>query len=363
MRRALLSVSDKTGLVGARAGAWRLAGFELVSTGGTARALAAAGLRGDAGQRRHPVPRDAGRPREDPAPRDPRRHPRAPVAARTTSRHSTRLGIAAIDLVVGQPLSVRPAAAADPPRRSIALIEEIDIGGPSLVRAAAKNFRDVLVVVSPADYATVIGRARSGRRPDRCSSGSPWRGRRSPTPRRTTRPSPRRLEPRHGRAGRFRAIHCRRLAISSRIASASSWRSSATFATARTRTSGPPGTGLGPADAAAARDPGQGAVVHQPDRSRRRAADRREFERAGRRRHQAHESLRGRDRRVARRCIRRARDADALSAFGGIVGLNRPIDEATARAIAGTFIEAVIAPAIGGARAAESWRPRRTCGS
>ena len=40
----------------------------------------------------------------------------------------------------------------------------------------------------------------------------------------------------------------------------------------------------------------------------------------------------------------RARDADALAAFGGIIGLNRPIDEDTARAIVSTFIEAVIAP-------------------
>ena len=43
---------------------------------------------------------------------------------------------------------------------------------------------------------------------------------------------------------------------------------------------------------------------------------------------------------------RRARDADALSAFGGIVGLNRPIDEDTARLLTGTFIEAVVAPGI-----------------
>ena len=42
----------------------------------------------------------------------------------------------------------------------------------------------------------------------------------------------------------------------------------------------------------------------------------------------------------------RARDADALAAFGGIVGLNRPIDAATAQAIVSTFIEAVIAPAV-----------------
>ena len=53
-----------------------------------------------------------------------------------------------------------------------------------------------------------------------------------------------------------------------------------------------------------------------------------------------------------------ARDADAVSAFGGIIGLNRPIDEPTARAIASTFIEAVIAPAVDeGARAILATKP------
>ena len=52
-----------------------------------------------------------------------------------------------------EPLSVRRRRPRIPDTPFDALIEEIDIGGPSLVRAAAKNFQDVLVVVSPADYA------------------------------------------------------------------------------------------------------------------------------------------------------------------------------------------------------------------
>jgi phosphoribosylaminoimidazolecarboxamide formyltransferase/IMP cyclohydrolase len=66
-----------------------------------------------------------------------------------------RLGIGLVDLVV---VNLYPfaAAAANPATPFDALIEEIDIGGPSLVRAAAKNFRDVLVVVDPADYGHVI---------------------------------------------------------------------------------------------------------------------------------------------------------------------------------------------------------------
>ena len=56
-------------------------------------------------------------------------------------------------------------AAANPDTPFEALIEEIDIGGPSLVRAAAKNFQDVLVVVSPADYAAVLEQLDRARRP------------------------------------------------------------------------------------------------------------------------------------------------------------------------------------------------------
>ena len=61
---------------------------------------------------------------------------------------------------------------------------------------------------------------------------------------------------------------------------------------------------------------------------------------------QAHESVRRRDRASAADAYVRARDADALSAFGGIVGLNRPLDADTARAITSTFVEAVIAPEV-----------------
>ena len=70
--RALLSVSDKRGLVELARGLHEL-GVELLSTGGTAKAIADAGLAGDAGERLHGLPRDARRPGEDAAPEDPRR--------------------------------------------------------------------------------------------------------------------------------------------------------------------------------------------------------------------------------------------------------------------------------------------------
>ena len=68
-------------------------------------------------------------------------------------------GIAPIDLVV---VNLYPfvKTAAKPDIAFDALVEEIDIGGPSMVRSAAKNFRDVLVVVDPADYNARACRAR-----------------------------------------------------------------------------------------------------------------------------------------------------------------------------------------------------------
>ena len=93
------------------------------------------------------------------------------------------------------------------------------------------------------------------------------------------------------------------------------------------------------------RPSGQGAVLQQSPRPRRGAAHRPRLQRAGRRGHQAHEPVRRRDRRRCGRAYVRARDADALAAFGGIVGLNRPIT-APPRALVSTFIEAVIAPGV-----------------
>ena len=153
MPRALLSVSDKAGLPAfARGLADR--GYELVSTGGTARVLAQSGL---------PVV-NVSDVTSFPEMLDGRvktLHPaiHGGILARRSRPDDmdaiARRQIAPIDLVV---VNLYPfqRAAADPSTPFDALVEEIDIGGPSLVRAAAKNFRDVLVVVSPADYEEVL---------------------------------------------------------------------------------------------------------------------------------------------------------------------------------------------------------------
>jgi phosphoribosylaminoimidazolecarboxamide formyltransferase / IMP cyclohydrolase len=153
MPRALLSVSDKTGITEfARSLAAR--GFELVSTGGTARALSAAGLDvvGVSTLTGFPEMMDG---------RVKTLHPaiHGGILARRDRADDLAglrgLGIGLVDLVV---VNLYPfaAAAANPATPFDALVEEIDIGGPSLVRAAAKNFRDVLVTVDPADYPRVL---------------------------------------------------------------------------------------------------------------------------------------------------------------------------------------------------------------
>jgi phosphoribosylaminoimidazolecarboxamide formyltransferase/IMP cyclohydrolase len=152
-RRALLSVSDKTGLGPFAEGLVR-AGFELVSTGGTARALRDAGL---------PVT-DVAAVTGFPEMLDGRvktLHPRVHggiLADRRLADHRRQLLAAAIapfELVV---VNLYPfAAAAERPGISFdELVEEIDIGGPSMVRAAAKNHASVAIVTSPSRYDGVL---------------------------------------------------------------------------------------------------------------------------------------------------------------------------------------------------------------
>jgi phosphoribosylaminoimidazolecarboxamide formyltransferase/IMP cyclohydrolase len=153
MPRALLSVSDKTGLVEfARGLASR--GFELVSTGGTAKAIQESGL---------PV-LNVSDVTGFPEMMDGRvktLHPRIHggiLARRSLDSHLTAAREHGIELIDVVAVNLYPfaAAAANPATPFEGLVEEIDIGGPSLVRGAAKNFADVLVVVSPDDYGGVL---------------------------------------------------------------------------------------------------------------------------------------------------------------------------------------------------------------
>src|SRR5262249_50178332 len=149
MPRALLSVSDKSGLV-ELARALSARDFELLSTGGTARTL------GEAGLPVINVSEVTGFPEMmDGRVKTLHPHMHAGILARRTNVEDlhalARLGIKSIEVVV---VNLYPFAETTrkPDATFDQLVEQIDIGGPSLVRAAAKNFEDVLVVVDPADY-------------------------------------------------------------------------------------------------------------------------------------------------------------------------------------------------------------------
>jgi phosphoribosylaminoimidazolecarboxamide formyltransferase/IMP cyclohydrolase len=156
--QALLSVSDKTGLVDFAQGLHAL-GVRLLSTGGTARALADAGI---------PVT-EIGDYTAFPEMLDGRvktLHPKVHagiLARRDLATHRAALAehdIAAIDLVVVNLYPFRETVA----RPGCSLddaIENIDIGGPAMVRSAAKNYAHVGVVVDPADYPALLDELRA----------------------------------------------------------------------------------------------------------------------------------------------------------------------------------------------------------
>ena len=327
--RALLSVYDKTGIVEL---ARRLAelGVELVSSGGTAAAIAGAGVpvidvadfTGYPAMLGHRVvtlhPKVHGGD-----PRRPRR-PRAP------GRHGA-LRHRPIDLVVANlyPFGSDPS------------IELIDIGGPAMVRAAAKNHAHVAVLVDPADYDAVLDEiaADGSTSPELRRAAGPHAP--SPTPRPTTRrswpgsttrrapvrrrPCPRRRcrdaapggHPRRGAALRRepapgrRPLHVRRLAGGTTPSSTAARR-------CRTSTSTTP-TRRGASCGRSATGPRRSSSS-TPTRAARRSAD------------------------DITAAYRRAHECDPVSAFGGIVAVNRPMPLELAEALVPVFTEVLIAP-------------------
>ena len=357
MPRALLSVSDKTGIVELGRGL-AARGFELVSTGGTSRVLAGAGLQVTA------VSALTGFP-EMMEGRVKTLHPalHAGILARRdrpddlASLDAHGLGLVDIVAVNLYPF-VKAAANPDTPFDS--LVEEVDIGGPSLVRAAAKNFRGVLVVVDPEDYPALITALDEG-----------------PT-----------LAFRYDL---MRKAFAHTAAYDSAIAAT-------LYATGLVdgsfvRESEPAAlalrvnlSGVKVGDLRYGENPHQRSAwfgVHHPDPARRGFSGRDivvqgkelsytnllDLDAAARMTLEFEEpaavvvkhtnpcgaatALSIRDAYV------RARDADSLAAYGGIVALNRPLDSQTAEAITSTFIEAVVAPALDeGARAIVARKPK-----
>jgi phosphoribosylaminoimidazolecarboxamide formyltransferase/IMP cyclohydrolase len=343
MPRALLSVSDKTEIVSFARGLVER-GFELVSTGGTARTLSDAGLpvTGVSDLTGFPEMLDG---------RVKTLHPKIHGGILARRSHAEDLaaldrhGIGLVDLVV---VNLYPfeATAKKPGATFEELVENIDIGGPSMVRAAAKNFHDVLVVVEPRDYPRILTAidqtpsielrfelmrkafahtaAYDSAIAAALAAVDATGGR---FERRQGVPNPKdaRLELSLPPAGRS-------LRYGENPNQKASW-----FSMAGTRIKG-----LGDPEVLQGRDLSYTNLLDL-DAAARIVL---EFEEPAAVVIKHTNPCGAATGASAGAAYVMARDADSLAAFGGIVGLNRPIDKAAAEAIVSTFIEAVIAPAV-----------------
>lgn len=153
MKRALISVYDKTGIV-EFAQALTALDWEVISTGGTKALLEEAGIPVIAIEEVTNSPEILGG-------RVKTLHPRIHggiLYKRADEEHQatvSEMGIGSVDMVVNT-LYPFEATVKNPEAKKEDVIENIDIGGPSMIRAAAKNFNDVVIVTDPADYQKVI---------------------------------------------------------------------------------------------------------------------------------------------------------------------------------------------------------------
>jgi phosphoribosylaminoimidazolecarboxamide formyltransferase / IMP cyclohydrolase len=353
MPRALLSVSDKTGIVDlARGLAAR--GFELVSTGGTARTLSDAGLAviGVTDLTGFPEMMDGRLKTLHPALHGGilarRDHPGDLAAA---AAH----GIGLIDVVV---VNLYPFA--ETARKAGAtfdqLVDQIDIGGPSMVRAAAKNFRDVLIVVSPLDYPKLL--TSIDETPSLAFRFELMVKAFAHTAEYDTtitvvlqqmRVDGDRVE----RVGRLQETHFRpTIELAERVDSplekirdlryGENPHQKAAWYRERPAGALPGAAGLGRAEILQGRELSYTNLLDL-DAAARIALEFTEPAAVVIKHTNPCGAATGDSPADA---YLRAREADSLAAYGGIVALNRPIDAGTAEAIVSTFIEAVIAPAV-----------------
>lgn len=342
IRTALLSVSDKTGLL-SFASALAKRGVTILSSGGTAKGLAAEGIAVETVESYTGSPEVMGG-------RVKTLHPRVHggILARegTDEQDLSRIGGKFIDLVV---VNLYPfeKVAGDPKATYEEIIENIDIGGPSMVRSAAKNHARVAIVCDPADYEKVLGEIEStgevslvtrralaakafahtaaydaaitgvlsGARATEGLASTSSKG--DLYPQYLTLPFERAYGLRYGEnPHQSGAFYVERGAAAGTLALASSVGAGGKELSFNN---------LVDVDAAleAVREHSRPAavVVKHTNPCGVACAD----------------SLAD--------AYRTAREADALSAFGGIVALNREVDEATAKLLAETFLECVVAPA------------------
>ena len=158
-KRALISVSDKTGVAEFAKDLVSL-GYEIISTGGTAKMLSDNGIKniGISDITGFPECLDGRVKTLDP-------HVHAGLLAmRANKEHMAqleKLGINTIDIVVVNLYPFKQTIMKDGVTFGDA-VENIDIGGPTMLRAAAKNYQDVLVVIDPSDYKAVVEKLRAG---------------------------------------------------------------------------------------------------------------------------------------------------------------------------------------------------------
>jgi phosphoribosylaminoimidazolecarboxamide formyltransferase/IMP cyclohydrolase len=327
IQRVLISVTDKTGAVEF---ARELTGMgaEIVSTGGTARLLREAGI---------PV-QDVAEVTGFPEMLDGRvktLHPKIAggiLAIRSNAAHRRAIeehGIAPIDMVVVNLYRFEDAAAKAGARLED-LIENIDIGGPTMIRAAAKNYQDVAVVVSPADYGAIIEEMRK----DGLSLETRWRlakkafrttadydaaiGARlekvdsaSPLPPDLSLRAPKLMDLRYGENPHQAAalygkrgqgiagaeqLHGKELSYNNLVDLDAVWQLACEFS-----------------------QPAAAIMKHTNPCG---CAEQVSLAEA----------------------YRKAFECDPLSAYGGVIGFNRAVDEETAREVSKTFIEAIAAP-------------------
>jgi phosphoribosylaminoimidazolecarboxamide formyltransferase / IMP cyclohydrolase len=333
VRRALVSVFDKQGL-DRLAAALGAAGVEVVSTGATASALEGHGL---------PVTRVeslTGFP-EMLGGRVKTLHPRVHaglLADRGDPEHLAELeaaGIAPFDLVVVNlyPFEETVAAGVD----EALAVERIDVGGPAMVRAAAKNHASVAVVCDPGDYPLVEAAVAAG--------GTTLAERRALAAKAFARTAAYDAAVAAwvaglaaGRSGRFPAV----LALGGRLLQALRYGENPHQAAAFYAVDGPEGPwGLGSAVQVAGKelsynnlldaDAALGLVAEHPERP---------FAAIVKHTNPCGAAFGA----TLAEAYAGALDGDPVSAFGGVVGLSRPLDAATAASIAGVFTEVVVAP-------------------
>ena len=346
--RALLSVSDKTGLVELANGLARH-GVKIVSTGGTAAALK------DAGVSVRDVSEITGYP-ELFGGRVKTLHPavhggilyRRGLAADEDERH--RHGIVSIEMVVVNLYPFEATAGRAPDAEAI---EQIDIGGPALIRAAAKNHAHVLVVVSPDQYPDVLQALDRGRGAIPATMGRAF--------------ARRAFE----RTSAYDAAIARYLASASASGSAAAPSSGGVTALAAGPRSVPERIerryrllqklryGENPGQEGAVYAPEEGGRIEALTQLRGKTLSYNnvldvesallllhEFEEPAavvvKHRNPAGAAVAP----TIAEALALARDSDPLSAFGGILGLNCPLDAAALEAIGDIFLEVVLAPAI-----------------